>query len=149
MYRQTFGGPARFLVHDVLKIPQSTLVARYSKILATFFISGLLHLSADVAMGIALGESGSIRFFCTQALGIFLEDGVQALYHHIVPKEHRSSRQGSLAKMVGYAWLAMFLVWSTPIWAYPAIRRNRGEAKDILLPFSIMKPFARIASLAQ
>ena len=147
MYRQTFGGPARFLVHDVSHLPQSTLVARYANILAIFFISGALHLSADLAVGIPLRESGSIRFFCTQALGILLEDSVQALCHRFVLKtvESRSSRWGSVAKVTGYVWLGLFLAWSTPAWAYPAMRRNRGKAEDIILPFSIMKALAGIA----
>ncbi len=149
MYRQTFGSPARFLVDDILRIPKNHIVARYAKILSTFFISGLLHLSTDIAVGIGLSESGSIRFFCTQALGISLEDGVQALYHYFIPKEQRCSKTDHLAKIIGYAWLGVFLAWSTPIWAFPAMRRNGGEAKDLILPFSIMKFFAGIASLIQ
>ncbi len=142
MYRQTFGSPARFLVHDVLRIPQHTLVARYSRILSTFFISGLLHLSTDIAVGIKFGESGSIRFFCTQALGILLEDGVQALYHYSIPKEQRSWKTANLAKIIGYVWLGGFLAWSTPTWAYPALRRITGEATDLVVPFSILKLLA-------
>lgn len=142
MYRQTFGSPARFLVHDVLRIPQNTLVARYSKVLSTFFIPGLLHLSTDIAVGITFGESGSTRFFCTQVLGILLEDGVQALCQYSIPKEQRSLKTDNLAKKIGYAWLGVFLAWSTPIWAYPALRRITGDATDLVVPFSILKLLA-------
>lgn len=139
MFRQTFGGPARFLIHDVLQIPQNTLWARYGKIFATFFISGLLHLLPDIVVGMTSGESGAIQFFCTQAFGILFEDCVQELYHRIRPREHRSSQERSWAKIVGYAWLCVFLSWSTPVWTYPAMRRNGGDAKDAILPYSIMK----------
>lgn len=142
MFRQTFGGPAQFFVHDVLRLPPNTLIARYTKIFTTFFISGVLHLSGDIAVGIPLGESGSIRFFCMQALVIILEDSVQALYHRFFTKQvgTKSSRWGNLSKLIGYFWLWGFLIWSTPVWAYPAMRRNRGSADHVLLPFSIMKP---------
>ena len=139
MFRQTFGGPARFLIHDVLHISQHTLVARYSKIFATFLISGLLHLSTDLVMGIAWDESGSIRFFYTQAFGILLEDGVQALYRRVGPEDQRSSQGRKLVTMICYIWLCCFLTWSTPAWAYPAMRRNQGAAKDAVLPVSVMK----------
>lgn len=146
MYRQTFGEPARFLVHDVFQLPQGSLVTRYARILVTFFISGVLHLSADVAMGMALGESGSIRFFSTQALGIFLEDNVQALCRHWFPKKFisRSSRWGNVAKSIGYLWLGIFLAWSTPTWGYPAMRRDQGKAEDQILPFSVGNYLARV-----
>lgn len=140
MFRQTFGGPARFLVHDVLQIPQNTLWARYAKIFATFFISGLLHLPADMVVGMAVAESGAVQFFCIQAFGMLFEDCVQELYHRIRPREQRSSRERTLARIIGYAWLCIFLSWSTPVWTYPAIRRNRGDTKDVILPYSIMKP---------
>lgn len=144
MYRQTFGGPARFLVHDVLQIPQNTLWARYAKIFATFFISGLLHLPADMVVGMTVAESGAMQFFCTQAFAIFFEDCVQELYHRIKPREQRSSRERALARIIGYVWLCIFLSWSTPVWTYPAIRRNRGDTKDVILPYSIMKPLIEL-----
>ena len=137
MYRQTFGGPARYLINDVLHLSRGTLTARYAQILATFFISGLLHLSTDVAIGIAWSESGAMRFFCTQAVGILVEDGVQALYQRVDPKANRSSPRQKLAKAIGHVWLVCFLAWSTPVWAYPAMRRNHGEPKDQVLPFSL------------
>lgn len=105
----------------------------------------MLHTSADLAVGMEWSESGSLRFFCTQALGILLEDGVQALYHHHhrpVPGTRATkpdNRSGTAAKLIGYLWLGVFLAWSTPAWAYPAMRRNEGRAEDMVLPFSIAK----------
>lgn len=103
-------------------------------------------MSADVAVGMTLGDSGSIRFFCTQAVGILLEDSVQALYRKFVPgmSAIRSARRENVAKLVGYVWLGVFSVWSTPVWAYPAMRRNQGRVEDVVLPFSILKIVARI-----
>lgn len=138
MYRQTFGGPARYFTHDVLHLSQGKLVARYAQILVTFYISGLLHLSTDIVIGISWGESGAIRFFCTQAFGILIEDSVQALYQRIDPETQRSPSRQKLVKVIGYVWLVCFLAWSTPVWAYPAMSRNQGAAKDKVLPFSVI-----------
>ena len=99
---------------------------------------------SDFAVGMTLVESGSIRFFCTQAVGILLEDSVQALYRHFVPGVDKT-KSDRVARLIGYVWLGVFLTWSTPVWAYPAMRRNQGKAKDIVLPFSIIKPLVRIA----
>ena len=104
MYRLTFGDPAQFLVDDVLHIAPKTLMARHARILTTFFISSELRLSVENTVGMAWGEPVSYRFFCTQALGISLEDMVQALYHASVPME---AREGSpmwrqLSKTIGY-----------------------------------------------
>lgn len=116
-------------------------MARYTRILATFFISGVLHLSADIAIGIASGESGSIRFFCTQAVGILIEDSVQALYYQFVPYRVKtgSYQWARVEKVIGYVWLVVFLAWSTPAWAFPAMQRSQGKAEELILPFSIVK----------
>ncbi len=121
--------------------PQSTLMARYTKILATFFVSGVLHLSADIAIGITSRESGSIRFFCTQAVGILTEDSVQALCYHFVPHrvKNGSYKWRRVGKVIGYVWLVVFLAWSTPVWAYPAMQRSQGKAEDLILPFSVVE----------
>jgi hypothetical protein len=66
-------------VDDFLKLPKGLLVLRYSKIL-TFFICGVVHAIADFSGGVPLLETGSLPFFCAQALSIVIEDVVQALY---------------------------------------------------------------------
>lgn len=141
MFRQPFSGAAAYLVHDIFHLPKSGVVQRYSKIFAIFFISGLLHLLTDIGRGISFDESGSLRFFCTQALGIVVEDGVQTLFRPARDGFSGSWRSSSAhwTRIVGFLWLTGFAVWSTPVWAYPAIRRDIGEEKDIILPFSVVK----------
>ena len=140
MYRQTFSGAAEFCTDHILCIPPKTLMARYGRILAVFVISGLLHLGADFTMGIKLRDSGSLHFFTTQALGIILEDAVQAVCQYL-QKTAGSSKvrlNRRITRIIGYIWLCLFLAWSTPAWSYPAIRNNRGAFEDELLPFSLM-----------
>lgn len=137
MFRQPFSSLADFLVHDVLRLTNHRLAARYSKILATFLVSGLLHLAVDLALGMSLSESGSVRFFGTQAIGIALEDGVQAIYRAV--QSGKGPHPRAWTKTLGYIWVVAFLAWSTPVWVYPAIRINQGGAKDRILPFSVLR----------
>jgi Membrane bound O-acyl transferase family len=140
MFLQPFSSLANFLVHDILRLTDYRSVAWYSKLITTFFVSGLLHMVADLALGMSLSETGSVRFFCTQALGIALEYGVQAIYRSVrgVNSTMRAEPR-AWAKTFGYIWVVAFLAWSTPVWVYPAIRTNQGEAKDRLLPFSVLR----------
>ena len=70
-----------------------------------------------------------------------LEDALQAMY-----RKFFSEGQGKQVRSVpvrwqmyiGYLWVAIFLIWSTPAWIYPALRENKGEDKDILLPYSFI-----------
>lgn len=140
MFRQTFSGPATFIVEDFLKIPTRTKRARYTKIFLTFFISGLFHKLVDMAGGMTAQESGSLHFFCTQAFGIVIEDMAQDVYFYFSTSQTKPNRKPSplWTRLLGYVWLATFLVWSSPVVIFPAIRRNRGEPKDRVIPFSIL-----------
>jgi hypothetical protein len=73
-------------------------------------------------------DSGAPRFFVMQAFGIMVEDAVQKIYHRCGGKPNHLSR------FVGYVWLSMWLIWTTPSWAWAAARAllARGGKK---LPF--------------
>ncbi|KAF4554064.1 MBOAT-like protein 5 [Elsinoe fawcettii] len=133
--------------HQALRIPLSamggfltttiglrkgSLASRYVQLFLTFYVSGLLHIVADLARGISWKDSGAISFFCTQAFGIMAEDAVQALLARgATQKEGRVGR-----KVFGYIWTALFLIWSTPMWQYPSLSVDSGTPEDALLPFS-------------
>lgn len=113
-------------------------MARYTAIFLTFLISGLMHAGSDLAVGISWQRSGSIRFFCTQVVGIMLEDGVQAIYRSTRGMGRTDAHSQLWTRLIGYAWLSAFLVWSTPAFIYPMVYMNTGEAKDAFLPFSVI-----------
>lgn len=133
--RATVEGISQFVTHVVLQFPERTIVARYSNIFLAFFLSGLIHITSDHGMTLQPYESGAIRFFLTQALGIVLEDAFQAAYYYISGKK-RSANAPLLHKFVGYVWLVLFLAWSTPAWSYPQFRSIRSGV-DCLFPFTI------------
>ena len=141
--RQRLTGLAHFITYHVLGLSKGTPPSRYIFLLLTFVISGTFHALADVGTGLTWSESGSLRFFVTQALGIMVEDGVQAVFHSWRDKgEGASAGIGRLlTRYVGYCWVAVWMCWSGPAWFYPQLRHQTGGEWDKLLPFSILETF--------
>ena len=143
LLRQLLTGLASVLAHGIVKLPKGGLSTRYAKIFLAFLISGLLHTAADVAGGMPLVDSGTIRFFCTQALGIAVEDGVVATYQAfwVYFTGKRTNVCPLWAQTIGYCWVVMYLFWSTPAWVYPLVVRSQASSEERLLPFSIVEKF--------
>lgn len=80
---------------------------------------------------IPLSESGALRCFCAQALGIMLEDGAQEVYRRF------GGKPGLLSRIVGYIWVLAFLSWSTAAWQYPATLVTKKE--DVLFRLSAFR----------
>lgn len=62
-----------------------------------------------------------------------LEDTVQAIY-----RLYRGEKAGAsprTATAVGYLWVVAWMVWTTPVWTYPSMQRDKSER---ILPFSLM-----------
>jgi hypothetical protein len=96
-----------------------------------FGLSGLVHYFITIAIGIPPSHTGALKFFVIQGLGIMFEDAVQALH-----RRHRSGKPGSWTRIVGYIWVSLFLIWTTPCWIYPMVRSNVPE-KDIMPPWKL------------
>lgn len=79
----------------------------------SFLISGLMHLAMESQHGFKVGEAGSVNFFVIQALGIMLEDLVQAMAQKYFPKMDQDVK-----RWIGYLWVVAFLLESTPVWYY-------------------------------
>jgi len=86
LLRKPLNNPAIWFVENGLGLKKG-LVARYLKIFVTFFLSGFIHLLPDLTAGITFSQSGALRFYCVQVLGIILEDGVQEIYRRAGGKE--------------------------------------------------------------
>ena len=91
-----------------------------------------MHIFADMGGGLSMRQSGALQFFCMQALGIMIEDGVQVVW-----RKYFKSTVGMVERAVGYAWVVYFLVWTSPIWVFPATLNMRKE--DAMLNFSALK----------
>lgn len=118
------------LVHTVLRLRRGGLIARYAKLMLCFCVSGLLHRSADVMLGVPPGESRALQYFATTALVIMLEDAVQHLLG-------AGAGERAWRRRAGYLWVCFAMYWMTPSWAYPAARAARPD-KDVLVPYSVV-----------
>lgn len=122
--RNNFEGPSRFIIYKILHLPRGSLLARYSFIFLVFFLSGVLHVVSDIGMNLPPSQSGALRFFCTNAFGIILEDGVQELCRRL---NGRKDSNGLWSRTLGYVWVVVFLSWSTACWQYPQMRIMKWE----------------------
>lgn len=122
-----------FISRTVVRVPRGTLLARYMKLFLSFFISGCLHVVADLVLGVPPGESGALHFFVFTALAILIEDGVQELWQRVF-----GTASSGWRIYFGYVWAMSFMIWTVPTWAYAAARWVRPQ-EDVLLPFSITK----------
>lgn len=99
-----------------------------------FAVSGIFHALSDVSQGIPLGESGAMRFFVLQAIGIMLEDAFQALIFRGEPSGHqgRGMLGTVLERVGGPLWLVAWLTWTSPGWIYMFLQRDKGVP---IIPF--------------
>ncbi|KAE9363281.1 hypothetical protein N431DRAFT_297366, partial [Stipitochalara longipes BDJ] len=120
MLRRKAGSPAHFVTYNVLKLRKGSIIGRYTCILLTFAISGVLHIWIDMALGISWHESGAMRFFCMQTIGIAIEDAVHATLPS-VKGDGQKSRSWILG-VLGFLWFLAWMSWSMPIWIYPTLQ---------------------------
>ncbi|KAL8826942.1 MAG: hypothetical protein Q9170_007209 [Blastenia crenularia] len=80
LLRRGCGSIAHAIAYSLLKLERGGFAGRYLFVLLTFAISGVFHTLSDFSQGIPWQESGAMQFFCIQALGIMIEDFVQAIF---------------------------------------------------------------------
>jgi hypothetical protein len=116
-------------------------LARYTFLLTCFRISGIAHIIADPDNGISYNDSGAFRFFIMQAVGIMFEDAIQAIYRSIRGLRWTDIRRPNVwERLLGYFWVFVFMVWTTPSWSYASMAGSKGGS---ILPFSILSHFLR------
>lgn len=110
-------------------------MARYSHVSLTFLVSGLVHHFGAFGGGTPWNDSGVAQFFLIQAVGIMIEDAVQAVYRHVTGRARTPEKPMGWKAFVGYLWLLFWLGWTTPITVYPTARgtpRGRDPSSAIL-----------------
>ena len=136
--REKTSVPVRYIVQDIFNLPKESYLGHQLCFFLVFLLSGFLHYTIDLSAGIPWHASGAIRFFCTQALGIWIEEAIRALcvslYYGVQPLPRWTV-------LVGYIWVVLFLSWSWPAYMYPMLYRTREESADSFLPFSVVGKF--------
>jgi hypothetical protein len=129
-----FSSISHTLVHEVLGLSRGTLIARLLRILAAFASSGVMHLLIDLSSGISFRDSGAMKAFIAQALGLIIEEIVMSIYQRL-PRHARFAENWE--KALGFTWVALFLTWSVPAYIYPMMWRSNQGLMDSTIPFSL------------
>lgn len=133
MFRSFLTGHANLIVDHALPFfDHKSAIARYTRLMIAFLISGLLHAHADQLMGVANAENGALVFFLLHAAVIMLEDFLGPLLGSVLPRRVRY--------YLGYVWVFGFFAWSSPIWIYSGMRLGLSSAA--LLPIRVVGPLA-------
>lgn len=144
MFRCFLTGHADLLVDNFLPfISRHSPLARYTRLVISFLISGLIHYHADQLMGVLDAENGAIVFFLLHAAIIFVEDTVRPVLMNsrVLSKLPRRFRQAS-----GCLWVLAVFIWSSPVYIYASSRLGVDTAA--LLPVRIVGPWIERALLA-
>ena len=138
--RRLIADPTKFILHNVFNMDRlvNDNIVRYTTLLFHFLISGMHHFVIDIASGIPWHESGAVRFFLMQGLGIIFERIVRFSYRTVFPGSYMDSQPAWWIRILGHVRVIVFLAWTIPGWMYPMIRRTRGGIEDSLLPFSVL-----------
>ena len=134
--RSTLSGTADWVVDGIPFLKRNRVLARYSRIFVAFLVSGLVHIGCDRAAAIPIGESGAVRFFCTQAFGVMIEDAVEDAYRSLIGSTNKV-RPKLWIRLVGYIWVLTFMSCSLPLWSFPYVRRHDPGAHPLIRPESL------------
>ncbi|KAF5857250.1 hypothetical protein ETB97_006048 [Aspergillus alliaceus] len=132
-----FRAIARFIVQDIFRLPMRKSASQYAKVLMVFAASAFMHLLIDISAGLSIYSSGAVQFFCTQALGVVVEDLVVNAYCALrgVPRNRAASR---VERVIGFLWVGSFQAWSLPAYLYPMLYRTNMGLDDSVAPVSII-----------
>jgi hypothetical protein len=115
---------SNFLTRDVLRLPRPSILERYTNIYFVFLGSGIFHHVHATFIRPPTEESNSILFFSSFALGIMIEDGVQEAWRRLSgqPAKTKVSSPPLWQKIVGFIWVAAWLMITSPWYLYPDAR---------------------------
>ncbi|KAJ5157830.1 uncharacterized protein N7482_008930 [Penicillium canariense] len=139
--RQPFTAVSNFIARDVLHLPRPSILERYTNIFLVFLLSGMLHVIVDHIQTVPYEYSGSLIGFPIMALGIMLEDGVQALWKTLSssagkePSSDEESVPPLWQRAVGYIWTMTWLAVTSTWYLHPILQLPGDLAT--LVPLSL------------
>lgn len=109
MLRKLLTGHADFITKQ-LRLPKNTFTTCF-KLFIAFFISGLIHHSAEYII-YQKWAGHSMEFFLLQAVAIACEDIIISL----AARAGFSSKPNRYIKFIGFVWVFAWFTYSLPIW---------------------------------
>lgn len=115
------------------------LIQRYLNIWTVFTFSAAMHLCCDRATGVQWDESGAVKFFLSQPVGIMIEDAISVMWLRLPSARFEKRYQWLLLgrKMICYVWTWAF-VGFTAGWYMAPYKSQFLEVNAV--PISILKP---------
>ncbi|PYI13448.1 putative toxin biosynthesis protein [Aspergillus violaceofuscus CBS 115571] len=128
-FRQLLTSNADFLL-ALMRISPSGRLGWTLRALLAFTVSGVIHLFMDVGFGVPMAKSGALWFFCLQIVGVVIESIVRDLFQPL-----RARMNPGVKRMIGYVWVALFMLWTVPIWINPILIQLYGDGVRMMSPF--------------
>jgi hypothetical protein len=111
-------------------------------VLISFALFGVMQSCAKIAAGMLSKQLNVLHFFNTHALGVVVEDLVRLAWFKAKGQEGKKKekvRPPSLVnRIIGYLWVASFMIWSGPVWLYPQASKPAPlGTSSSFVPYSI------------
>lgn len=118
-----FNGLGRLVANKFLKFPRGTNRSSYTQLYLAFFLSAVIHVSGDF-----MAKRGmvycSLKFFLLQAVAITFEDFIIYVAKRLLlqagitikPGVADDSWVGTVLRIIGYCWVALWFCFSLPLW---------------------------------
>jgi hypothetical protein len=87
-------------------------------------------------------ESGALRFFLIQPLGIVIEDAVRSVYRAVRGTTTDARAPTVLERGVGAAWVGVWMAWTAPAYLYPVLAKTSSGGAGVV-PFSVIQYVTR------
>ncbi|ETS87869.1 hypothetical protein PFICI_01697 [Pestalotiopsis fici W106-1] len=127
---------SNYLLHDILRLQRGGPLVRYVRTWLIFLLSGVWHVAMDFSSGIAMEQSGALRFFSIQPLGIFIEDLILSRFH-VVPGSRTKQTPALINRCIGFAWVCLWMAWTAPGYLYPIMDKSSSEDTGVV-PVSVV-----------
>ena len=128
MLRKLLTDHANFIAKQ-LRLPKNTFTTCF-KLFIAFFVSGLIHHSAEYILYQKWGGF-SMQFFLLQAVAIICEDIIISL----ATRAGFSSKPNLFYKFIGFLWLITWFSYCLPMWLDGS---NHAGVMDEGLNFSLI-----------
>lgn len=87
-----------------------------------FTISAFMHAQASWWDGVRCGYWDEIVWWMHNFLALVVETAFQAALLRVAPRWYNWAASNQTCKVVGFAWIYIFMIWSTPRFASELLR---------------------------
>ena len=115
-------GLGRLVANKLLNFPRGSNRSSYTQLYIAFFLSAILHFSADFMLAKRMVYY-SFKFFFLQAVAITFEDLVIYIAKRLLrrggiglkPRKANDSLLGVVVRVIGYCWVILWLCLTVPV----------------------------------